>query len=270
MARAKAWLIASGKGGVGKSMATAGLAVALSRQGKKVVVVDADIGLRDQDAILGLENRIVYDILDVINKGCTLDQALVKHSLYERLSLLPASQFARVKNMDPKGFRKVISQLKSRCDFILIDCPAGVERGLRGVVDAADEVILVSTPDDVCIRDVEKTAGVLAQKEAPRPRLIVNRLIPELIEAGEMYSAQVVAETLDLGLLGEIPQDEMIYRALLKHMSPMEVECEGRRAMERIALRMMGQEVLLPSYGKAEKGLLSRLFHRKVKVMKLQ
>ena len=131
MARAKAWLIASGKGGVGKSMATAGLAVALSRQGKKVVVVDADIGLRDQDAILGLENRIVYDILDVINKGCTLDQALVKHSLYEKLSLLPASQFARVKNMDPKGFRKVISQLKSRCDFILIDCPAGVERGLR-------------------------------------------------------------------------------------------------------------------------------------------
>ena len=113
----------------------------------------------------------------------TLDQALVKHSLYEKLSLLPASQFARVKNMDPKGFRKVISQLKSRCDFILIDCPAGVERGLRGVVDAADEVILVSTPDDVCIRDVEKTAGVLAQKEAPRPRLIVNRLIPELIEA---------------------------------------------------------------------------------------
>ena len=94
MARAKAWLIASGKGGVGKSMATAGLAVALSRQGKKVVVVDADIGLRDQDAILGLENRIVYDILDVINKGCTLDQALVKHSLYEKLSLLPASQFA--------------------------------------------------------------------------------------------------------------------------------------------------------------------------------
>lgn len=270
MAKAKAWLIASGKGGVGKSMVTSCLGVALSRQGQKVVIVDADIGLRDQDAILGLENRIVYDILDVINKGCTLSQALVQHSLYEKLSLLPASQFARVKNMDPKGFRKVIGQLRSRFDHILIDCPAGVERGLRAIADAADEVILVSTPDDVCIRDVEKTASVLMEKKAPRPQLIVNRLQPALIEAGEMYPAKVVAETLDLHLLGEVPQEEMIYRALLKHISPMEVDCEGRRALERIALRMMGQEVPLPAYGQAEKRLLARLFHRKVKVMKLQ
>ncbi len=267
---AKAWLVASGKGGVGKSMVTAGLAVALSRMGQRTVVVDADIGLRDQDAILGLENRVVYDVLDVIGRGCTLSQALIQHSLYERLSLLPASQFARVKNLDPKGFRKVVGQLKERFDQVLIDCPAGVERGLRGVVDSADEVLLISTPDDVCIRDVEKTAAVLAQKEAPRPQLIVNRLMPELIAAGEMYSAQVVAQTLDLQLIGEIPQDDMIYRALLKHMSPMEVECEGRRALERIARRMTGQQVPLPGYGKAQGGVLGRLFRRKVKVMKLQ
>lgn len=106
---AKAWLIASGKGGVGKSMVTACMAVALSRMGQRTVVVDADIGLRDQDAILGLENRVVYDVLDVIGKGCTLSQALIQHSLYENLNLLPASQFAMVKNLDPKGFRKVIA-----------------------------------------------------------------------------------------------------------------------------------------------------------------
>lgn len=267
---AKAWLIASGKGGVGKSMTSACLAVALSRMGQRTVVVDADIGLRDQDAILGLENRVVYDVLDVIGKGCTLSQALIQHSLYDNLSLLPASQFARVKNLDPKGFRKVVAQLKGRFDQVLIDCPAGVERGLRGVVDAADEVVLISTPDDVCIRDVEKTAAVLAQKKAPRPWLIVNRLMPELILAGEMYSARVVAQTLDMQLLGEIPQDDMIYRALLKHMSPMEVDCEGRRALERIAKRMAGQQTPLPDYGKAQGGLLGRLFRRKVKVMRLQ
>lgn len=266
----KAWLIASGKGGVGKSMVAAGLAVALSRKGKRVVVLDADIGLRDQDVILGLENRIVYDVLDVIGKGCTLDQALVAHTAYSRLYLLPASQFARVKNVDQKGLRKVISQLKKRFDVVLIDCPAGVERGLRMLADSASEVILVTTPDDVCIRDVEKTAAVLAEKQAPRPWLIVNRLIPELIEAGEMYTAQVVAQTLDLSLLGEIPQDEMIYRALLRHMSPMEVDCEGRRALERIARRMLDEPVPLPGYGAVRASRLRRLFQRKVKVMKLQ
>lgn len=267
---AKAWLIASGKGGVGKSMVTACLAVALSRMGQRTVVVDADIGLRDQDAILGLENRVVYDVLDVIGKGCTLSQALIQHSLYENLNLLPASQFARVKNLDPKGFRKVIAQLKERFDHVLIDCPAGVERGLRGVVDSADEVLLITTPDDVCMRDVEKTASVLAAKKAPRPWLIVNRLMPELVAAGEMYSAQVVAQTLDLQLMGEVPQDDMIYRALLKHISPMEVDCEGRRALERIAKRMTGRQVALPEYGKLPGGLLGRLLRRKVKVMKLQ
>lgn len=267
---AKAWLIASGKGGVGKSMVTACMAVALSRMGQRTVVVDADIGLRDQDAILGLENRVVYDVLDVIGKGCTLSQALIQHSLYENLNLLPASQFARVKNLDPKGFRKVIAQLKERFDHVLIDCPAGVERGLRGVVDSADEMLLITTPDDVCMRDVEKTAAVLAAKKAPRPWLIVNRLMPELVAAGEMYSAQVVAQTLDLQLMGEVPQDDMIYRALLKHMSPMEVDCEGRRALERIAKRMTGRQVALPEYGKLPGGLLGRLLRRKVKVMKLQ
>ena len=267
---AKAWLIASGKGGVGKSMVTACLAVALSRMGQRTVVVDADIGLRDQDAILGLENRVVYDVLDVIGKGCTLSQALIQHSLYENLNLLPASQFARVKNLDPKGFRKVIAQLKERFDYVLIDCPAGVERGLRGVVDSADEVLLITTPDDVCMRDVENPAAVLAAKKAPRPWLIVNRLMPELVTAGEMYSAQVVAQTLDLQLMGEVPQDDMIYRALLKHMSPMEVDCEGRRALERIAKRMTGRQVALPEYGKLPGGLLRRLLRRKVKVMKLQ
>ena len=258
---AKAWLIASGKGGVGKSMVTACLAVALSRMGQRTVVVDADNGQRDQDAHMGLENRLGYDLLDVIGKGCTLSQALIQHSLYENLNLLPASQFARVKNLDPKGFRKVIAQLKERFDYVLIDCPAGVERGLRGVVDSADEVLLITTPDDVCMRDVEKTAAVLAAKKAPRPWLIVNRLMPELVAAGEMYSAQVVAQ---------VPQDDMIYRALLKHMSPMEVDCEGRRALERIAKRMTGRQVALPEYGKLPGGLLGRLLRRKVKVMKLQ
>lgn len=265
----KAWMIASGKGGVGKSTITAALGTAIARQGLKACVVDADTGLRDQDLILGLENRVVYDLMDVCAKRCGLDQALIAHAAEPGLYLLPAAQFARARDVEAKAFRRVIRQLKARFDHVLIDCPAGIERGLRGVLRAeAEESILVCTPDDVCIRDVERTGALLEKKQVPRPRLIVNRLDPALIAAGEMYAAQTVAQTLELPLLGEVPEDPVIYRALLRRLPLMNCDCEGCRALERIARRMTGSDVPLPAYGEGRRGLWKRLFARRPKEVK--
>lgn len=266
----KAWIIASGKGGVGKSTIAACLAIGLTRLHQTVCIVDADVGLRDQDAILGLESRVVYDLVDVMNKECTLRQALVVHAAYPGLSLLPASQFARAKSVDPKAFRRIIEKLKASFDHVLIDCPAGIERGLRGVLNTlAEETVVVCMPDDVCIRDAERACTLLDTMHLPRPWLIVNRLVPELVEAGEMYSAQVVAQTLDLTLLGEIPEDPIVYRALLKHISPMNTVCEGQKAMTRIARRMAGFTETLPAYGQKKRSLLGRVFRRRVKEVKI-
>ncbi len=266
-----AWIIASGKGGVGKSTLTACLATAMAREGRDVCIIDADIGLRDQDALLGLQNRIVFDLLDVANGVCTLDQALVASEDEPRLSLLPASQFARAKELTPKAFRRVLLDVKNRFDAVLIDCPAGIERSLRGLLnDAIDEVALICTPDDVCMRNAERTAGVLEKKGMPRPRLIVNRLMPDLIRAGDMYAADVVAATLDLELLGEVPEDPSLYRAALKHISPMDLDCEARRALIRIAWRMTGADVEapLPGYGMDRLPWYRRIFHPTPKEVK--
>ena len=262
----KAWIIASGKGGVGKSTITAALATGIARLGLKAFVVDADIGLRDQDVILGMENRVVYDLTDVCDKRCSLEAALIAHAGEEHLFLLPAAQFARAKDVDPKAFRKVIRQLKGRFDHVLIDCPAGIERGLRGILRAeAEESILICTPDDVCIRDVERTGNLLEKKQAAQPQLIVNRLDARLIAAGEMYAAQVVAQTLELPLLGEVPEDPVVYRALLKRLPLMNCECEAACALERIAWRMAGHDVPLPGYGVAKQSLWRRLLVRRPK-----
>ncbi|MGN0778991.1 MAG: septum site-determining protein MinD [Aristaeellaceae bacterium] len=265
----KAWLIASGKGGVGKSTVVASLGFGLARQGKTTCIVDADIGLRDQDALLGLENHIVYDLVDVCNKDCRLQQALINPPTEPNLTLLPASQFARSKELDPKAFRRIIAELKRSHDHVLIDSPAGIERGLRGLLAAdIDETIIVCTPDDVCIRNAERTVFILDGTQLPRPWVIVNRLIPDLIRMGEMYPASVVAQILDLPLLGEIPEDSTVYRALMAHMPLMDADCAGQRALSRIARRMTDESVPLPDFGKTPLPWYRRLLYRPVKEVK--
>ena len=192
-------LIASGKGGVGKSVFTANLGAALARRGASVVVIDADIGLRSQDAFLGLENNVVYDLVDVASKDCVLEDALLDCPSVPGLKLLPAAQFARVRSLEPKQLRKILCTLSEKADFVLIDAPAGIEKGLRNLLNAGpDEAILIATPDDICIRDVERTAGILESKGIVRPNLVVNRLDNELIARREMFSARVVADSLPL------------------------------------------------------------------------
>lgn len=261
----KTWLIASGKGGVGKSTLAACLGIGLAQRQRRVCIVDADIGLRDQDVILGLADRIVYDLVDVCNRSCRLESALIRSERFPGVALLPAAQFARCKELDKRAFAGLIAKLREDFDDVLIDCPAGIERGLRTALQAeADELLVICTPDDVCIRNVERTASLMEKKNSRRPQLIVNRLQPELIAAGEMYTARVVADTLDLPLLGEILDDQAVYRAVITHRTPMEIECEAGEAIRRVVCRMLGEEVPLPAYGTEVLPWYRRLFRRKL------
>ena len=260
-------LFASGKGGVGKSTLTANLAVLLARSGRSVVLIDADLGLRSQDLLLGLENSVVYDIMDVARGKCLLSQALLEVPDLPSLRLLPAGQFVRAKDLDPRKLKKILSLLKKENDFILIDCPAGLERGLRNVLNAGNalETLLVVTPDDLSIRDGERVAALLEEKDLPRPRLLVNRLQGDLIHSGVMYSARTVADLLDLPLLGEIPEDPACTLAQLRHRLTIDYDCESRQALARIAWRMTGAEEPLPEYGRRRTSFLRRHFARRIR-----
>ncbi len=258
--------IASGKGGVGKSTFTANLGAVLAHRGSSVVIIDMDIGLRSQDALLSLENRVVYDVVDVASNDCGLEQAVLSHPDIPNLSLLPAAQFARVKALDPARLKKILEELKTTHDYILLDCPAGIERGFRNVLNAGvDQTILIVTPDDICIRDAERAAQILEKKQLERPRIIVNRLNYRLIRRGEMYPAHTVAETLDLELLGEIPEDSVVSRSILNHSLFVDYDCEARSAVLRIASRISGADVPLPGYGARGVSVWYRLFPTRMK-----
>ncbi len=259
-------IFASGKGGVGKSTLTANIGAALARSGHSVIIVDADIGLRSQDTLLGVENSVVYDMVDVIHKECTLDQAILNCPAVSGLSLLPASQFARVSSMDGDQMRKLIKKLKLSFEYILVDSPAGIERGFRNVVNAGcDEIILVVTPDDICLRDAERAAQIIEAKHLQKPRILVNRLDHELIHRQEMMSAKVISDVLDLSLLGEVPEDPVVYRSILKHVLFLDYQCEAREAMIRVAGRLAGQQIPFPAIGSNPLPLFRRLFNRRLK-----
>ena len=253
--------IVSGKGGVGKSALTANLGAALSECGKKVILIDADIGLRSLDALLSLENNVVYDLIDLAEGNCEAEDAILVSEAFPNLYLLPAAQFKRAKALQPKQLHKIISSLRERFDYILIDCPAGIERGLRNVLNAgADDTILIVTPDDITLRSAERAVQVIESKTLSRPRLIVNRLDADLVHSGEMMSAKTVSEVLDLPLLGEIPEDQTFCRAMLRHSLLVSFQCEARSAILRIASRLEGKEMPFPAYGqKAKTSWLHRL-----------
>ena len=248
------YAIASGKGGVGKSAITANLGAALSDRGKNVILIDTDIGLRSLDALLSLENNVVFDLIDVISGDCELEDAILRSESFPSLFLLPAAQFRRAKTLEPKQLRKIINALRSRYDYILIDCPAGIERGLRNVLNAGmDGLLLIITPDEVSLRSAERALQVIDSKGLPCPWLIVNRLDTDLVHSGEMMSARTLSEVIDLPLLGEIPEDQVFCRAMLRHSLLFEYQCEARRAIQRIAARLLGEVVAFPAYGQKAK-----------------
>jgi len=209
----KAYVVTSGKGGVGKTTVTANIGAALALLGYKIVLVDADVGLRNLDLVLGLENKIIFDVSDVIEGRCrSYKQALIKDKRFNQgsLYLLPAPQTKQKEDIEPQAFKNVIQEIKNDFDFIFIDCPAGIEHGFKMAVYAADEAIVVTTPDLSSIRDADRVIATLESLERFSPKLVINRLKKHMVKKSQMLSVEDILETLKIDLLGIIPDDEYI------------------------------------------------------------
>jgi len=203
-------VITSGKGGVGKTTTTANIGAGLAKLGNKVVVIDADIGLRNLDVVLGLENRIVYDIVDVVNETCRMKQALIKDKRFEGLFLLPAAQTKDKDAVSPEQMVKLTDSLKETHDFVLVDCPAGIEQGFRNAIAGADRAIVVTTPEISAVRDADRIIGLLEAAELNDPKLIVNRIRIDMVKRGDMMNIEDMTDILAIDLMGVVPDDEHV------------------------------------------------------------
>jgi len=247
----------SGKGGVGKTTTTANVGAALAKAGKRVVLVDADIGLRNLDLVLGLEKRIVFDLVEVVEGRCQVRQALIKDKRFDSLAILPAAQTRDKDAVTPEQMGKVIDDLGATADYVLIDCPAGIEGGFRNAVAGAAEAVVVTTPEVSAIRDADRVIGKLAERAMP-VRLIVNRIRPDMVRSGDMVSVDDVCEILSAELLGIIPDDEEVIDTTNRG-EPI-VLGEGNRLRsiyEKIARRLEGE--LVPFTNLDTPGFFGRL-----------
>jgi len=252
-------VITSGKGGVGKTTTTANLGTGLALLGKKVVLLDADIGLRNLDLILGLENRIVYDLVKVAEGKCRLKQALVKGKHNDNLYLLPAAQTRDKDAVSPEQMKEICSELSEEFDYILIDCPAGIEQGFKNAIAAANRAIIVSTPDVSSVRDADRVIGLWEGEGKGSPSLIINRFKSEMVQRGEMISTQDMLDILAVPLIGVIPEDEGTVVAS-NNGEPIILRKDSvtRQVYLDIVRRIMGEEVPFKSYNK-EKGFLGKI-----------
>ena len=240
----KTIVITSGKGGVGKTTATANIGVALAMRDHRVVIVDTDIGLRNLDVIMGLENRIVYDLVNVIEGKCRLRQAMIqdKHGL--ELYLIPAAQTRDKDSIEPTQLRELCSNLEEEFDYVLIDCPAGIEQGFKNATAAAQEAIIVTTPEVAAIRDADRVIGLLEASELRRPRLIINRISADMVKRGDMMSQKDVESLLAIELIGLVPADERTVSAANRGVPVVhDNRSTAGAAFIRIAARIDGEEV---------------------------
>lgn len=241
---AKVITITSGKGGVGKTTATANLSAALALSGQRVVAVDADIGLRNLDVVMGLENRIVYDIVDVTEGYCRLRQALIKDKRVSELYLLPAAQTRDKTAVSPEDMVEVCNQMRDDFDYILIDSPAGIEQGFRNAIAPADKVLIVTTPEVAAVRDADRIIGLIEAEEKGPASLIINRLKPEMVRYGNMLTTEDVVEVLAIDLIGIIPEDKAIIVSINRGMPiVLDDKAPAGLAFRNIAQRMLGEEV---------------------------
>lgn len=244
-------VITSGKGGVGKTTTTANLGSSLAEAGKKVVLVDTDIGLRNLDVVMGLENRIVYDIVDVIEEKCKLRQALIKDKRFEELFLLPAAQTRDKTAINEEQMKDLTSKLKEEFDFILIDCPAGIEQGFKNAIAGADRAIVVTTAEISAIRDADRIIGLLESSEIKNPDLIVNRLRPAMVKKGEMMEVNDIVDLLSVDLIGVVPDDEYIITQTNKGEPVIKnKKAPSGKAYIEIARRILGENIEVTMPGK--------------------
>jgi len=210
MKNGKVITITSGKGGVGKTTTTANLSTALALAGNKVVAIDADIGLRNLDVVMGLENRIVYDLVDIIEGTCRMKQALIRDKRAEGLYLIPAAQTRDKMSVTPDDMITLCKDLRKEFDYIIIDSPAGIEQGFRNAIMPADQVLIVTTPEISAVRDADRIIGLLEAAEKGPGHLIINRLRPDMVKRGDMLDISDVVDVLAIDLIGVVPDDESI------------------------------------------------------------
>ena len=236
--------ITSGKGGVGKTTTTANLGIALASLGQKVVCIDSDIGLRNLDVVLGLENRIVYDLVDAIEGRCRLPQAMIRDKRFETLFLIPAAQTRDKTAVSPSDMVKLCDSLREEMDWIIIDSPAGIERGFRNALAPADEVIVITNPEVSAVRDADRIIGVVEADETGPAKLIINRINLSMVKRGDMISAEDVVELLAIPIIGIVPEDEAVLVST-NHGHPVVLNEKSRagRSFMNIAARLNGEDV---------------------------
>jgi len=238
--------VTSGKGGVGKTTATANIGVALASMGQKVTCIDSDIGLRNLDVVLGLENRIVYDLVDVVENQCRVRQAMIRDKRFEELFLIPAAQTRDKNSISPSDMISITNEIKDEMDWILIDSPAGIERGFRNAIAPADEVLVVTNPDVSAVRDADRIIGIIESEEKGPARLIINRLNPSMIKRGDMMNADDILELLAVKLIGIVPEDEgVIVSTNMGKPIVMDPKSKAGQAFRNIARRLNGDDIPL-------------------------
>ncbi len=237
-------VITSGKGGVGKTTTTANIGTALSLSGKKVAVIDADIGLRNLDVVMGLENRIVYDIVDVVEGNCRLKQALIKDKRFEGLYLLPAAQTRDKTAISPAQMKELTENLKETFDYVIIDCPAGIEQGFKNAISGADKAIVITTPEVSAVRDADRIIGLLEANDLENPKLIINRIRFEMVKRGDMMNIEDIIDILAVDLIGVVPDDESVVITTNKgEPAVTESKSIAGKAYLNVAKRILGEEV---------------------------
>jgi len=237
-------VVTSGKGGVGKTTTTANIGVGLALAGKKVVLIDTDIGLRNLDVVMGLENRIVYDLVDVVEGFCRVKQALIKDKRYDGLYLLPAAQTRDKTAVSPQQMMKLCDELREEYDYIVIDCPAGIEQGFKNAIAGADRAVVVTTPEVSAVRDADRIIGLLEANELKNPKLLVNRVRIDMVKRGDMMNIDDIIDILAIGLIGVVPDDEKIVVSTNKGEPAItDDKSPAGQAYRNIAKRIMGEEV---------------------------
>ena len=258
-------VITSGKGGVGKTTTTANIGIGLAKLGKKVLVIDTDLGLRNLDVVLGLENRIVYNLVDVIEGKCRPKQAIIKDKRFQDLYLLPSAQTKDKSSVSPEQMKKLTEDLREDYDFVLLDCPAGIEQGFQNAIAGADKAIVVTTPEVSSIRDADRIIGLLEASGIRDNQLVINRLRVDMVKKGDMMSVEDVTEILAIDLLGVIPDDESVVIATNQGEPVVGEDSLAGKCYQNICRRLLGEEVPISDFSRHSgiRKKLSGLFHRR-------
>lgn len=236
-------VVTSGKGGVGKTTTTANVGTGLAMLDKKVVLIDTDIGLRNLDVVMGLENRIVYNLVDVIEGNCRIRNALIKDKRYPNLYLLPSAQTRDKSAVTPEQMKKLTDELKEEFDYVVMDCPAGIEQGFQNAIAGADRALVVTTPEVSAVRDADRIIGLLEANEIHKTHLVVNRIRMDMVKRGDMMSSEDVSDVLAIDIIGIIPDDENIVISTNQGEPLAGSNTSAGQAYMNVAKRVTGEEI---------------------------